>query len=167
MSLAIKQCPQCKSEGIGPIPISGFAKNKSSRSGYQSWCKTHHRKLSSKWYYRNTSARKKYCHEYVRTTKGWAIYALKRAGREERAGVNGVTISVSELQMLVEEALDKGIVTLDTNKPDTASIDQIVSGQGYSIENTQVVPRWYNMAKLHFTEEQLIEAVHKFGWKTY
>ncbi len=166
MNLSVKQCPQCKNEGIGPISLSEFATNKSASSGYQSWCKTHHRELNNRWCREHKEHRKKYSDSYVRTPRGWAVHARKRATREERAGPDGVHVSVELLESLVTNALKTGMVTLNTNKPDTASLDRIVSSKGYTPDNVQIVPRWYNMAKLHFTETELLEAVHRFGWRT-
>ncbi len=160
--LESKQCPECKRQGIGPKARSEFARCGSQTGGLQPWCKVHHRALNREWHEKNKTTRLAYYRRYVRTPRGWAIHALHHARREDRGGRAGVTITLDEVIRMVERALVDGYVTLDTEQPHTASLDQIIPNGGYSSNNTRVVPWWYNAAKHTFTDEQIRVAMRLF-----
>jgi hypothetical protein len=84
-----------------------------------------------------------------------AAYVSRRDGRP-------FNLTHEYLERLLLAALASGAVTCEGNRPDTASIDQIVPSGGYIQGNVQIVPWWYNAAKHDFTAEALHEAMDKW-----
>lgn len=72
-------------------------------------------------------------------------------------------VTTEFLLPLLEEAIAAGIVTCDSKKPDTASIDRIDASKGYVQGNVQIVPWWYNAAKHDFKAEDLHVAM--LNWR--
>lgn len=62
----------------------------------------------------------------------------------------------------LRHALAAGVVTCESNRPDTASLDQIEPAGGYTQENVQVVPQWYNQAKHDFAAVDLHRAMENW-----
>lgn len=81
--------------------------------------------------------------------------------RSERLGAP-CDITYDFVLALLSDALALGIVTCEAHKPDTASIDQVIAGKGYTKGNIQIVPWWYNAAKHEFSAKELHEAMSRW-----
>jgi hypothetical protein len=65
-----------------------------------------------------------------------------------------------EKELAIAEAL--GLVTRETRCPDTASLDQIIPGKGYTESNTQIAPMCVNFAYHDFDKSSVDEVLTRY-----
>lgn len=85
-----------------------------------------------------------------------AQFRAKRDGRQ-------ITVSLPEVVALLRQALKDGSVVIGANSPLTASLDRIDPSLGYTPENVQVVPAWYNLGKKNYGETAFVDAVTRWA----
>lgn len=104
--------------------------------------------------------------EYYRarrsTPRGRAGQLVNIAQHRARQAGLPLDITIPFILKLVNEAVALGHVTCEHDKPDTASLDQIVAGAGYVQTNVQIVPAWYNYAKHDFKATELLDAMSRW-----
>lgn len=66
------------------------------------------------------------------------------------------------LRRKLEILVKRGHISLETGRPDSASIDQAIAGLGYHRANIQIVPLWYNFAKHQWDPADVREAIRKW-----
>lgn len=78
----------------------------------------------------------------------------------------GANFSKADLARLLEAAIARGEVCEDTIpysvQPENASVDQIIAGLGYGLENIRIVPLWLNLAKNQWDWEEVENAVRRW-----
>lgn len=87
--------------------------------------------------------------------------ACQRHSLEEKVTLDFDRAFMGEL---LAAALDKGGVALETHRCDSASIDKKDKSKPISRSNIQVVPFWYNRAKNHWNEVDLVPAMARYGF---
>lgn len=132
------RCMQCGTN----TPYTSLAKSASSKNGVLSMCKPCY----------NDTHRK-----YIR--KDWFAYKANQIRREAKKKGVACEISKQFLKNLWERqdgkcALTGAVMDLYIGESYTkASLDQIEPGQGYTVQNVQLVTDWANRAKLQLSVE--------------
>lgn len=110
-------------------------------------------------YSERTKDRKK---AHAETLPGRARRLFNKATyRAQSLGV-GCDLTYEFVLAKLTERYALGDISLESDRPDTASLDQRVAGLGYLQDNIQVVPWWYNAAKNRFTTEELTAAIESW-----
>jgi hypothetical protein len=75
---------------------------------------------------------------------------------KERAKKRGLqfAITLDWIEKRLTDSVCKGEVTCERNRPNTASLDRVVSTEGYTPTNTRVAALVRNLGKSDFTEEE-------------
>lgn len=118
----------------------------------------------AEWRRKNPEKDREHRIKYRSGVTGRASILYSRAKNiMERKGLK-TDLTKEHIKTLLQESLDKGEVSLYPNRPDTASMDQIIASGGYTKDNIRIVPHWYNQAKFTYSDEQLISAMERYGF---
>lgn len=97
--------------------------------------------------------------DYRQTLRGRADLLVRSAKRNARACGVPFAIAVDDVLPLLAEALWEGLVTLQSNQHNTASLDRKKPAAGYVYGNVQVIPWWLNAAYNRFPKDVVNEAI--------
>lgn len=80
---------------------------------------------------------------------------LDRAAVRSRQGDFPFALTKAHVAELLDEAVLSGAVTLEANRPTTASIDRLRPELGYVDGNVQIIPQWLNFAYHDFDKTEI------------
>lgn len=159
----MKHCPKCDTDK----EPDDFYKNKSTKSGYSSYCKPCHWETSNQ-----SPNRKSVASHYYHKAKAAnpAKYLYKQAKHRAKWDYDNIEFSISIEDIKIPETCPYLGVKLDTSNKDTSpSLDRIDSSKGYTKDNIQVISYKANRMKSDATERELLTfakgvlAVHQGG----
>jgi hypothetical protein len=108
--------------------------------------------------------------QLAESARRWSSAQRKPLRRHAYKLINGarhrsatkIDYDIEWLVVELKKAVDSGLVSLDRQSPDYASLDQRIGGLGYHRDNIQIVPLWYNLAKWQWTDADITAAVTRW-----
>lgn len=139
-----------------------------SRARARRYAKTEARKAVALRFYARHSANVKSRVRAWHCTLGGRSRRLLSAAKCRAVACNvPFNLSLSEIERALLIAHDAGIVSLDSGRHDTASLDRIEPRRGYVSGNVQVIPWWLNAAYNRFPKDTVNKSIAEWVARIY
>lgn len=127
------------------------ANAESLRAKSRAYAKTEARKeVKRRAYAKNPEKALRRAAAWVETLHGRTRRLRNQAKANAKACGVQFDLPVTFIERLLSSALESGLVSLETGRHDTASLDRIEPAAGYVPGNVQVIPWWLNAAYNRF-----------------